>query len=295
MAIQTILIIGATGLVGGALYETFKNSKFNVNGTYFKEQKNGLYQLDIRKRKDVEKLFDKLKPDVTILTAALTNVDYCEDYQEEAWEMNVNGTKNVVEVCEEFKSKIVFISTDYVFNGKNGPYKEDDKHGPISFYGKTKLEGENLVKKLDEYIIVRTTWVYDYGFDTKNFIVRLISSLQKCQNFHVPVDQYATPTLATNLAELIKELVMKEKKGTYNITGLDFLSKYEFALKVAEKLGFDKSLIKGVDTKSLAQKAKRPMHAGLMTEKIKKELVLKPLSLNDSLEILKQKFIKDGS
>lgn len=287
-----LLIIGASGLVGGALLNTFKDSDFNVYGTSL-EECQGLSTLDICKKQKVKEIFDKIKPDILILTAALTNVDYCEDHQSEAWSINIGGTKNVVELCKKFNSKLVFMSTDYIFDGKNGPYNEEDIPNPINFYGKTKLEGENLVKKLKDYLIIRTTWVYDCGFDSRNFIARMISFLKEGNSFSVPLDQYANPTLATDLASGIKELIIQRKKGVYNITGLTCLSKYDFAVKVAEKLSLDKTLIKGIKTKLLNQKAKRPLKAGLKTEKIKKDTSLEILDLNTSLEKLKQNFDKN--
>jgi dTDP-4-dehydrorhamnose reductase len=234
-----------------------------------------------------------MQPDVIIHTAALTNVDYCENHQKEAWKINVEGTKNIVEKCMEINAKLVYISSDYIFDGNSGPYKEDANPNPINFYGATKLEGEKLVSSLPHYLIIRTTWVFDCNFDEKNFAIRLVNNLKNGLQVKVPNDQFGNPTLARNLADAIIELISKNKNGIYNIVGLNRLSRYEFALKLANTFGFDKKLILGVTTEQLSQIAKRPKLAGLIPDKVQKELKnTKLLSLDEAIEIFKEDVMK---
>ncbi len=287
-----ILVIGASGQVGKNLMRRFGEQGHEVIGTKSKSNNFGLLPLDITNNASVIELVEKINPECVVLSAALTNVDYCEEYKDEAERINVDGTRNVVEACRKAGAKLVLISTDYIFDGKNGPYDENATPNPVSFYGKTKLEGEKLVKTLPDYIIVRTTWVFDYGFDDRNFAARLISELRQGHQFKVPTDQIATPMLASNLAEVVAELVVKGKNGVYNVAGTTRLNKYEFALKIAEKLNLDKSLIIGVETASLGQKAKRPLNAGLKTFKVQAEVSIKLLDLDEALEILKSRVEK---
>ena len=283
-----ILIVGASGQVGKTLFLKFKSLGHDVIGTKVRSS-GDLASLDIRDASSVKMLVSKLKPECVVLAAALTNVDYCEENKDEAKETNVDGTRNVVEACRGIGAKLVFMSTDYVFDGKDGPYSEDAKPNPISYYAKTKLDGENMVKTLPNYLIVRTTWVFDYGGGDRNFAARVISELRKGNVFKVPTDQVANPTLASNLADVVAELVVNGKSGIYNVSGTTRVSKYEFALKIAEKLGLDKHLIKGIETVSLVQKAKRPLNAGLKTFKVQADVSTKLLNLDEMLDILKKK------
>ena len=285
-----ILVIGASGQVGKNLFMKLKEKGHIVYGTKNNSTEAGdLMGLDIKNSVATKNIITKINPDCVVLAAAMTNVDYCEDHKETAVETNVLGTNNVVKACREVSAKLVFLSTEYIFDGVSGPYKEDAKSNPVSVYGSTKLEGEKLVESLSNYLIVRTTWVFDYGVDDRNFAVRLMTELKKGNTFKVPNDQYSTPTLASNLADVLIELLDKNKKGVYNIAGTTLLSKYDFAVKIADKLGLNKNLIQGIDTKSLGQKAKRPMRAGLDTSKVRKEISGNLLSLDEALDVLKRK------
>ncbi len=268
---QKVLIIGASGQVGKALMKKLLKN-FDVIGTYYSNQENGLLysllHLNISDRDEVKAIFNKIKPDVVILTSALTNVDYCEEHKNIAEEINILGTRNVVEECKKINAKLVFLSTEYVFDGKNGPYTEKDKENPINVYGKTKLIGENIVKELENYTIIRTVTVYNLGYDKKNFLNQLILNLKANKETKVPSDQISTPTNADNLAEAITLLIIKDKRGIYNVVGSERISRYEFAVKAAKIFNLNADLIKPVKTSFLNQKAKRPLNAGLKIDKL---------------------------
>lgn len=285
---QKVLIIGASGQVGKALMKAlFKD--FDAVGTYYSNKEKGLLHLNINNRDEVEAIFNKIKPDVAILTSALTNVDYCEEHKNTAEEINILGTKNVVEECKKMNAKLVFLSTEYVFDGKNGPYSENDKENPINVYGKTKLMGENMVKKLKNYAIVRTVTVYNLGYDKKNFLSQLLLKLKANKEAKVPSDQISTPTNADNLAEAIKLLVIKDKKGIYNAAGSERISRYEFAVKAARVFNLNADLIKPIKTSFLNQRAKRPLNAGLKIDKLNKEIGISMYDAEKGLKYFKDK------
>jgi len=283
------LIIGASGFVGNLFYEIL-SKKDKTIGTFYhrKSQVAGFQYLDIRDRKSVKALVRRIKPEVIILTAALTYVDYCEDHQKEAFEINVLGTRNVVLKADEVKAKVVFFSTEYVFDGEKGPYSEIDIPNPINYYGKTKLAGEKLIiDNLSDYLIIRTTVVYGYEKDGKNFIMQLIQKNKSGQIMNVPLDQYSSPTFRDNLVEATIELIQREKRGIYNVVGSEVINRFDFSILTAEILGLDKKLIIPKTTLELGQKAHRPLKAGLKIDKVKKEIETKLLSPKEGLEILK--------
>ncbi len=282
------LVIGSTGLVGKAVFSSFMRDGMETYGTYMNHPVGNLFKTDIRDRNSLRKVFEKSRPDVVVMTSALTWVDYCETHQQETWAINVEGTRNVADLCRKHSSSIVFMSTDYIFDGQNGPYKENAEINPINFYGKTKAEGEKIVTGLETHLIIRTTVVFDYN-EPKNFVSRLIDQNKKGMEVKVPNDQYGNPTLASNLSEVVMELVKKGKTGVYNVCGKTWLQRHEFALILAEKLGLDKSLITGVDTEELNQAARRPKKGGLDTAKIQKEARTHLLDVHESIDVFKKK------
>jgi len=277
-----ILIIGASGLIGEQLYSNAKKSNHEVDGTYLKNKRNGLYKLDITQGGEVKELLNRIKPDVIIHTAALTNVDYCESNKKETWLMNVEGMINVVKAIKS--AKLVYISTDYVFDGLNGPYSEEDIPYPINFYGLTKLLGETITSSYKNHLIIRSTWIYDFSSDTRNFVYRLVKTLKDKKELKVPTDQIANPTMARDLASSIMKLIDKDVNGIINISGSSRMSRYDFAVRIAEYLSLEKELIKGMSSKELNQKARRPKNAGFKLTKAEKILGEKTPSLKESLE-----------
>jgi len=276
-----VLVTGASGLVGGQLFAA-SSEYAETYGTYLGQKKEKLIKLDITDAETVFSAIMKLRPDVIIHTAALTNVDYCETDRKMAWKVNVEGTKNIANVAKAVGAKLVYISTDYVFDGKYGPYSEDDAPSPINYYGTTKLEAEKITAAIDKWIIVRSTWIYDISSDPKNFVRRLIDILSQNREMKVPKDQIANPTLARYLASSIVELIRKDFNGTINIAGSTRLSKYDFAKKAAERFHLDASLIVPVTSEELAQPALRPKNCGFKLAKAGR-IGLEPETLEESL------------
>lgn len=286
---KKILIIGSSGQLGGALVDALsRNKNFEAVGTDKIDSKFTSHLLDIAKKEEVEDIFKKINPDTVILTAGLVNVDVCEENKELAYNINVKGAENIISSVKEIKAKLIYISSAYVFDGEKGYYKEEDVPNPINYYGQTKLEIEkNIQKELDDYIIIRPIWIFDLGYDDRNFIVRLIKALKNKEIVKVPNDQYGNPTLARNIAWGVEEMIEKDKKGIYNIGGRDAMNKYQWAVITARNFSLDDSLIIPVSSEELGQKAKRPKKCDLDLSKAQKELKTKMLYLDEALEILK--------
>ena len=280
------LIIGASGFIGNSIYSSLKGRE--TIGTYFSRQKEEMMYLDMSSEHHVNEMFKKLKPKMVFLPAFIPGVDYCE-LNKEACKINKIGVKNIVEASKTYQSKLIFFSSDYIFDGKDGPYLETDQPNPINAYGKTKIECEDFVKSLDNYLIIRTTVVYGYDRESKNFLMTFTEDLQKGKEKKVPIDQFGSPTYIKDLANITIDLVKNGKIGTYNVVGPDYCSRYVFALKIARIFGLNEELIFPITTKELNQAAKRPLRAGLIIDKIRKEINAKPMSIDESLNLLKDK------
>ena len=282
---MTRLLIVGSGLLGGKLAKIAANG-FTTFTTYNEHPLDiegyKSYYLNIINREGVVALIQKLNPDYIIHTAALTNVDACETNKEDAFKINVRGTKNIAEASKEINAKLVYISTDYVFDGEKGMYKEDDPTNPIDYYGETKLEGEKVVKDLRDYIIVRPSVLYGWNPVKLNFVTWAIQELKKGNEMKIVKDQFNTPTLADNLAELILELIKRDKDGIFHISGSERISRFDFVLKIAEIFDLNKDLIKPITSDQLNWIAKRPMDSSLDTSKISR--IKKPLNVEESLK-----------
>lgn len=292
---KKVLIIGASGFLGSELHKIFRSDKnYETYGTYSKTEVDNFEHLDITDLKSINNVFSKIQPDIVIVTAALTNVEYCEINREETYKINILGVENIARVCKKYKCRVVYISTEYVFDGIDGPYDESDKENSINYYGETKLLAERIIQnEISNYLIIRTTVVYGWNLDSKNFIMQLIKNLNENTTMKVPMDQISSPTYCSNLTEMIKECCDKDIKGILNLVGSDVIDRYNFALKAAEILELNKELIKPISTKELGQIAQRPLNAGLKTEKAFEILENKPESINESLYKLKKIYEKN--
>lgn len=291
---KKVLITGANGLLGQKIVEIFspayKTLACDLGPEFFLSSRASYHSLDIREKGKLVALVESFKSNWIINCASYTDVDGCERNQSLAWSVNVDGVRNLSEVCREFKINLVHFSTDYVFDGKNGPYSEEDKTNPINFYGKTKLENEKVIKNSDiNFTIIRTNVLYGCGEKVKsNFFLWVLENLRKNEKIKVVDDQYNNPTLAFNLAQIVKEGVDKEIFGLYHIGGRDWLSRFEFAQKIALSFGFDKERIEPVHTSDLKQVASRPLKGGLKIDKAKEIFKTDIWGIDRSLEFLKR-------
>jgi dTDP-4-dehydrorhamnose reductase len=295
----TILITGSNGLVGRELIRAFdKQPQYTVIATSSSPDKIVLpdvafYQLDITDRKDVVELLSDLRPDVVIHSAAISAPDTCETDKELCNRVNIEGTQNVSDACKAIEAKMLFISTDFVFDGETGPYKEEDNPNPVSYYGWSKLEGEKITQTLTQWSIVRTVLVYGdtVGLNRSNFVTWVKGALEKGEKIKVVNDQYRTPTYAPDLAYGIVKatewLVAGKGNEIWHISGPQpLISVYDMALQIATYYKLDSSLIEPIASASLNQPAKRPPTTGFILTKAEKHLNYKPIEFTNGLEKL---------
>ncbi len=290
-----LLITGASGLYGSKLAARAIEKDFEVYSSDVQERSvYGTYvKLDVSNKELVNEVFKQVKPDVVVHAASLTDVDKCELNQDIAWKINVEGTKNIVEAAKNIDSSLIYISTDYVFNGEKGNYRESDEPAPINFYGLTKLKAEEVVKTQAEYFIARPSVIYGStpAAGKVNFVLWLIETLRKGEHVNIITDQWVTPTLNTNLAEMTLEVIEQKLTGTYHLCGATRVSRFEFAELVADVFGLDKSLIDSALSSQFKWPAKRPMDSSLDTSKAQQMLQNKPLKIDDALKQLKSELL----
>lgn len=267
-----ILVVGASGLVGSNCLRHFSElENVTVAGTYFSFPQPNTHKYDTLNPSDPEN-FDVhgFKPDVIVHTGALTWVDYCEEHPEESYEKTVQSTKNLAALANETGARLVYISTDYVFDGKSGPYSEDAEINPLSVYAEHKLEAERLVlAEVPNALAIRITNVYGDEARNKNFIARLVDQFQegKTLELRLPYDQYATPANAWDIARALALLIADNKTGVYHIAGTDWVSRVQLAQRVLKYFPDNASTIEGISTEELAPPANRPLLGGLVAAK----------------------------
>lgn len=293
---SSVLVVGASGFAGSYLYKQFGLAKWDVSGTCHDHPMEGLHKLDITNKEAVFEMLGRIRPDVVCIPAAVPNVEYCEDYPVETAKVNVDGIIYTAQACKGISAKIVFFSTDYLFDGKkNGLYSEDDTPNPINVYGKQKLMAEHGIREAtDDHIIARTTGIYGWEARGKNFVERLIRTLARGEDIRVPTDQFSSPTYVVNLSAMIADLVTNDLTGVFNVCGDEVMDRYRLSCLAAEVFGLDASLIKPVKTSELNQKATRPLMAGMKTEKIKRSIDTAPVSAREGLEMMKDSRDADG-
>jgi len=293
-----VLLTGANGLLGRHLVKKLAEKGYEVIATAKGESKinsisNGkvkFFSLDITDGAAVNKLMDEVRPDVLLHTAAMTQVDECELNKIDCWNTNVTATRFLIDSAKETKSRIIFISTDFVFDGLHGPYKEEDEPNPVNYYGSTKLAAEKAVIQSGlDWAIVRTVLVVGNTEDgqRQNILTWVKEKLEKGETIKVVDDQVRTPTYVEDLADGIILILEKKSKGIFHIAGKDTLTPYEIARQTAEFLKLNSKLIEKSDASNFTQAALRPPTTGFKIDKAKKELSYQPHSFN---EILKEVF-----
>lgn len=282
-----LLIIGASGVLGNRLFNDTIEKKWNVTGTYCSYECKGLSYLDVRDENSLEKAFNLFEPEVVVMAGGITNVDLCTLKPKLAKDVNIKGTLNLVKKIKAYGSKLIYISTDYIFDGENGPYEETDKPNPINIYGRTKLESENIIRaKLKDYLIVRTSQLYGIDHMRKNFAIKIIYNMHNNKKVYATDDFYSTPTYAGSLSEMLIKLIEKKANGVYHGAGGEFIDRYNYVNKIADIFELDKGLIQKVKLKDLKLEAKRPRKGGLRAHKIKKENIAKLYDCNTGLALL---------
>lgn len=260
------LVIGATGLVGGQLLRALAAAGQDAVGTYYAHPMPNLIPLDVRDAGVVRERVAHTKAAVVYLPASLTHVDHCETHPDESFACNVTGVRNVAATG----ARIVYFSSDYVFAGDRGPYRESDPTGPVSVYGRHKVLAEQSLPP--GALIIRTTVVYGWEVLGKNFVYRLRQTLDEGKELRVPADQIGSPTYAPNLARAAVALERKGATGVYHVAGPQRASRYDFAIEAARVFDLNGGLIRPVSTADLGAPAPRPLNAGMVCDKVRAEL-----------------------
>jgi dTDP-4-dehydrorhamnose reductase len=283
-----VLVVGASGLVGRALLREFSHH-YRVVGTFCRNAEPNLTHLDLRDKDEVRSVMRSVRPEVVLCPAAEPNVELCEIEPQATRRVNVEGLLNLIAATAELGAVLVYFSTDYVFDGTQGPYSEEDACNPLNEYGQQKLECEHMIAaQLDRYIIGRIAGVYDSEKQKKNFVVRLIDCLGSGLSFRVPSDQVITPTYAPNLARVVFRLVEKGQWGLFHLAGSLPMLRTEFARLIAEVFALEASLILPVPTSELGLRAARPRSAGLRIDKAQALLEFPVAGPREGLEQMKQ-------
>ncbi len=293
---KTILVTGSNGLLGQKITEKIlREGGVNLIATAKGENrypvKEGYtyVEMDILNAAEVKTVVSKYKPDAIIHTAAMTNVDTCEEQKELAFALNVESVITLVKVCEEYDVQLIHLSTDFIFDGADGPYNEEAAPNPLSYYGETKLLAEEAVKRsTGKWAILRTIIVYGIVSDMSrsNIVLWAKGALEKGNPLNIVNDQWRMPTLAEDLADCCLLAVEHEAQGVYNASGKDMMSISELVAKVADFWGLDKSLINEISAATLNQTAKRPARTGFILDKSMTELHYQPHSFEEGLAIL---------
>jgi len=286
-----LLITGGSGLLGSNLVKLMEDN-FEAHTIVHEHQMKfktcQTYKLDITKGYNLLKAVKKINPQCIIHTAALTNVDYCETHRDESWKINVEGTRNVATSADKVDSKIIYISTDSVFDGKKSMYTEDDQPNPVNFYAMTKLEGEKIVLRSTAHHVIIRTNIYGWNAQKKLSIAEwMLNSLLEKKQLTLFSDVFFTPMLVNNLCDVIIEILEKDICGLYHVAGSERCSKLQFGLALAEVFDLDKNLIEPilVSDKNLA--AERPKDPSLSIERIRREVRTRLLNVRDGLESFK--------
>lgn len=292
---KKIFITGANGLLGQKTTELLRHETqhevilTDLHENAFESRGFDYFPMDITKKDEVKEAVKKYLPDIIINTAAYTNVDGCETDREASWKVNVDAVKNFIIASRINSTKLIHISTDYVFDGKAGNYSESSKPNPLSYYGKSKLAGENaLITSGIDYSIVRTMIIYGTGKNLRpNFAVWLINMLSEQNQVRIVDDQFGMPTMVDDLGWALVKIVDLNKSGLYHICGSEYCSRYEFAVKLADVFKLNESLIMPVKTSDLNQAAARPMNSSFILLKAETDLGIKPLNVTEGLNLLK--------
>ncbi len=289
-----ILITGANGFLGQHLIKRLLDETTHLiiatgkgeQRTPFQSTSLEYVSLDLCDGVAVHHLMDMLRPDLVVHCAAMTQADECEVNEIDCWNINVTATRFLLDAAKKIGARFILLSTDFVFDGAAGPYRESDTANPVSYYGSSKVAAEKSVMESGlDAAVVRTCLVYgDVVTGTRNNIVTWVkNNLQDGKSIKVVSDQWRTPTYVEDLSAGIQLLIDKKASGVYHISGEELLSPYDMAIATADHLGLDKSLIEKVDASTFSQPAKRPARTGFVIDKAKSELAFKPLSFKEGL------------
>ena len=292
---KKVLITGSNGLLGQKLIDLYRPiTDIQLIATsrganrYPKSEGYIYAELDITNEKNVKDVLEQFRPDTVINTAAMTNVDACESDKEGCDALNVHAVEYLTESCNEIDAHFIHLSTDFIFDGEDGPYTEDDTPNPLSYYGLSKWKGEQIImNKSRKWAIARTILVYGvvHNMSRGNIVLWAKGALEKGEPINVVNDQFRMPTLAEDLAMGCRLIENTEAEGVYNISGKDLMSIDELVSRIADFYKLDKSIIQTISSETLNQAAKRPPKTGFNLSKSIEKLGFNPHSFEEGLMI----------
>ncbi len=290
-----IFITGANGLLGQKLVNLLQQQTgvhliaTARSASVLPISRGEFHILDITNPNQVDAVLRTTRPDVVIHTAAMTNVDQCENEREACWLNNVTAIEYLVQACTQYNIRLVHVSTDFIFDGTEGPLTETAQPNPVNYYGESKLAAEKIIQQSNvSWCILRTVLVYGVSTDMSrsNIVLWVKKSLEEGKKISVVNDQWRTPTLAEDLATGCYLAAIKKATGIYHISGKDFITPYDIALQTAKFFNLDASLIQPTDSAVFKQPARRPLKTGFIIDKAKKELGYEPHSFSEGLAVL---------
>ncbi len=304
---RRVLITGSNGLLGQKLLDLYLGKRDaqliatsrGANRYNAFEGYGYTYQeMDVTNKDEVMLNIIRYCPTAVINTAAMTNVDTCESEKDACDKLNVDSVKYLVEACNQFDVHLVHLSTDFIFDGENGPYTEEATPNPLSYYGESKLKAEQyIIENSKNWAILRTVLVYGVANDMSrsNIVLWAKNSLEQGKQINVVDDQYRTPTLAEDLAMGCYLAEMKQAQGIYNISGGDYMNVYELAQRVADFWKLDKNLIGRADSSTFTQPAKRPPRTGFDLTKSREKLGYEPHTFEEGLAVVEEQLTKPNA
>lgn len=293
-----VFVTGASSTPGYKIMLEFAAAGYSVHAQFNVHEvpdTENVFKVKLDFTSGLDKLVNALnevRPDLIIHTAAIGDVDKCETDRHLAWVVNVEATRAIARKASKLGSYVLYLSTDYVFDGEKGMYKEEDVPSPVNYYGLTKLVAENIIgSTLGKYSVIRTSHIYGFGMGRKNFARYVVETLSKGAKVKAIVDQWLSPTLNTLLARAVREVVEMEYTGFLHVAG-ERINRYDFAKAIARKFGFDTSLIEPAFMNGFKFVAKRPRDSSLDSSRAKRLVKIDFHSLEHSLEVLYNEWLE---
>ena len=282
-----VLVTGSAGLVGQQVVKDLSNTH-QVFSCYnkLKPEYGDSVKMDLKNCEMISSILTEKKPDIVIHLGAMTGVDLCEKEKTSASEINTKATEIIAKECSKLNSFLVYVSTDYVFDGNLGMYKEDDVTNPLGFYGKSKLEGEKVVQNFStNWCIARTSTPFGLHPTKKSFPMWVIENLQKQKQIDVLIDQFTSPTYIPNLSRMLIEISERHITGIIHTAGASKISRYQMASMVSDKLNLDSTLLKQISINKMTWVAQRPKDSSLDVSRAISILNEKPQKIDQSLNL----------
>ena len=297
---KPLLVIGSTGLVGSKVCGKAGAYGYEAHGTQNARTSAfpRSHDLDITNSSAVMRLVDEIEPVAIVNTAALHNVDYCETHRDEAERVNVEGVENLARAATRHNSRLIHLSTDYVFDGRAGHYRVSDSPRPLSYYALTKLEAEKAASNAGSFAVARPSVIFGWNRlegkgipsssgKTINFAMYVLDKLAKRETVRAVTDQFSSPTFADNLTDAILKLVEYPKNGIFHTAGRSCVNRYDFAVKIAQAFGYPPGLVQPITSSDFKQIAARPLNSCLDVEATENALGMRFLTVDEGIDLMR--------